>query len=373
MSAAPSDDSSAIVLDTEAKIAAIRLRLAALPTGKEHKRQRTAANKELYSLENNEDYVAAIKARTLHDRAIRDAAEDAEIAASRLRDEEAAANAKKAAAANTIQPSRTQELHFRSLVTSLFDEYAPNFEKELVGHLRYETPAKIIQALIQARGGDESTGGDEAPAAAPICATQLSATLAVDLGCGTGLAGVALRGRFGGRLIGCDLAPRMLAVARRKQRVAFSGDGGDAGDGGDGGGPLYDQLEACDAVAYLHRHVPNAGADLIIAADVLVYMRSLDDLFSAVSKALAPSGLFAFSTEVARPGEVHCPPDGPGWIERPSERLAHLEAYLRMLIDVEASALELVSLEETTIRQDGKHPIRGHVVVVRKRVPVAVD
>ena len=44
-----------------------------------------------------------------------------------------------------------------------------------------------------------------------------------------------------------------------------------------------------------------------------------------------------------------------------------------MLIDVEASALELVSLEETTIRQDGKHPIRGHVVVVRKRVPVAVD
>ena len=362
MSATQSD---AIVLDTEAKIAAIRLRLAALPTGKEHKRQRTAANKELYSLENNEDYVAAIKARTLHDRAIRDAAEDAEIAASRLRDEEAAANAKKAAAGSTIQPSRTQELHFRSLVTSLFDEYAPNFEKELVGHLRYETPAKIIQALIQARGGESSRGDG---AGAPICATQLSATLAVDLGCGTGLAGVALRGRFGGRLIGCDLAPRMLAVARRKQR-----DSGDAGDGGDGGGPLYDELEACDAVAYLHRHVPNAGADLIIAADVLVYMRSLDDLFSAVSKALAPSGLFAFSTEVARPGEVSCPPDGPGWIERPSERLAHLEAYLRMLIDVEASALELVSLEETTIRQDGKHPIRGHVVVVRKRVPVAVD
>ena len=143
----------------------------------------------------------------------------------------------------------------------------------------------------------------------------------------------------------------MLAEAARKRRP-------------DGTRALYDELAAVDAVAFLKKSVLPSTADLIIAADVLVYMRELDDLFAAVEESLAPSGLFAFSTEIARSGEVAPPPEGPGWIERPSERIAHLESYLRRLAD--SCKLEILSLTETSIRSDQGKPIQGHVVVVQK-------
>ena len=41
---------------------------------------------------------------------------------------------------------------------------------------------------------------------------------------------------------------------------------------------VYDQLETMDAVAFLHRCLEPGSADLIVAADVTVYMRSLDGL-----------------------------------------------------------------------------------------------
>ena len=183
---------------------------------------------------------------------------------------------------------------------------------------------------------------------------MLSSGLTVDLGCGTGLAGVALHRYCTGRFVGCDLSRRMLTHAAHKTR-----DGDDAR-----GGKIYDELVACDVVAYLQKHVPDAGSDLIIAADVLVYMRELDGLFRAAHAALAPGGTFAFSTELARDGEVGCPPNGPGWIERPSERMAHLESYVRLLASNEG--LEVVSLEATIIRNDESAPIWGQVCIVRK-------
>ena len=41
---------------------------------------------------------------------------------------------------------------------------------------------------------------------------------------------------------------------------------------------VYDQLETMDAVAFLHRCLEPGSADLIVAADVTVYMRSLEGL-----------------------------------------------------------------------------------------------
>ena len=41
---------------------------------------------------------------------------------------------------------------------------------------------------------------------------------------------------------------------------------------------VYDQLETMDAVAFLHRCLEPGSADLIVAADVTVYMRSLGGL-----------------------------------------------------------------------------------------------
>ena len=59
------------------------------------------------------------------------------------------------------------------------------------------------------------------------------------------------------------------------------------------------------------------------------------------------------------------PPEGRGWVERHSERIAHSEAYLRYVIAT-TPGLELRSLSEVTIRNEGRKPLQGHLCVVRK-------
>jgi predicted TPR repeat methyltransferase len=60
---------------------------------------------------------------------------------------------------------------------------------------------------------------------------------------------------------------------------------------------VYDKMQTADVVQFVKKMEP-AGADLIVAADVLVYMHSLEPLFDAVQRALSPGGLFAYTTEV---------------------------------------------------------------------------
>lgn len=334
-----------VINDTDAKAAALRIRLHAL-NGREHKRQRSMLNKELYSLENDDMYVAAVREKTRKERAAREAAE-AEQCVTVLNHEHEHSVTRPS---NAHRRTTEERLHFRSLVANLFNEYAPSFEAEL-DELCYRTPSMIEGALLQAFASGTGAADHEGH-------IVFSSTLAVDLGCGTGLAALALHSRCHGRLIGCDLSRSMLAIAARKQRK-------------DGCGSLYDDLAECDLISFLRSSVEPATADLIIAADVLVYMRELDDLFVAVEASLAPGGVFAFSTELARPGEVACPPEGPGWIERPSERLAHSEEYLRKLVNDNAGgngrgSLQLLSLTDSTIRNDCRAPIWGQIAVVRK-------
>lgn len=218
---------------------------------------------------------------------------------------------------------RTKRLHFAACVEDLFDDYAPNFEQSLVKELGYDVPA-VLEAALTAISGDST----------------LSSSLAVDLGCGTGLAGVALRRHISGRLIGCDLSRRMLSRAAKKG--------------------CYAQLEALDCVAFLERHVATGAADLIVAADVFVYMRSLAPLFASTVRCLRPGGLFAFSTERCDVSEC----GGAGWVERPSERIAHCTEYLEWLVRQSEGSLVWRSLEEVVVRRDSGTGLRGHVAVL---------
>ena len=229
-------------------------------------------------------------------------------------------------AAETMS-QRTMRMHFASCVEELFDDYAHQFETSLAG-LGYASPSMIEAALL--RDCADASG----------C---LSSSLAVDLGCGTGLAGERLTSHCSGRLVGCDLSRRMLKLAARKN--------------------LYEQLVACDCVAYLHKQVPAASADLVVAADVCVYMRSLTPLFRAVADALRVGGAFAFTVEKGEASE--CAP-GEGWVERPSERIAHCEEYLRWLVAQPEGGLELRRLDEIFLRRDGKQNLRGYLGIVVK-------
>jgi predicted TPR repeat methyltransferase len=181
----------------------------------------------------------------------------------------------------------------QAYVARLFDDYAPRFDKHLTDNLGYRAPALIAEAL-------------------GAVASDRRFVSALDLGCGTGLMGEVLRGRVD-RLAGVDLSAAMIAKAR------------DLG--------IYDRLVVGDAVAMLGREVPGS-ADLIVAADAIVYVGDLAPLFAAVTRVLASDALFAFSVETC---------EGDGFKLEPTMRFAHSRSY------VETKAWE-VGLQPLLIR-----------------------
>jgi predicted TPR repeat methyltransferase len=168
-------------------------------------------------------------------------------------------------------------------VARLFDDYAWRFDKHLLKNLGYRAPALIADTLSGVAPGRRFAS-------------------ALDLGCGTGLMGEALRDRAD-RLAGVDLSAAMIAKARERN--------------------VYDELIIDDAGAPV-RERPNAF-DLIVAADVLVYVGDLGPLFAVVGTALTADGLFAFSVEAC---------EGDGFKLEPTMRFAHNRSY------VEATARE---------------------------------
>jgi predicted TPR repeat methyltransferase len=173
----------------------------------------------------------------------------------------------------------------QAYVARLFDDYAPRFDAHLNKNLGYRAPALIADALDAAAPGRRFAS-------------------ALDLGCGTGLMGQAVRGRID-HLTGVDLSSGMIAKARERG--------------------VYDELIVGDAAALLAYEPPGAF-DLIVAADSLVYVGDLAPLFAAVTTALAADGLFAFSVETYA---------GEGFRLELTLRFAHSRPY------VEAAARRL--------------------------------
>ena len=135
---------------------------------------------------------------------------------------------------------------------------------------------------------------------------QRGALRTIDVGCGTGLSGVPFRS-MSETMFGADLSEKMLARARGRLTPARGGaDKGAGGGGGDGvaavraGGaqrPVYDRLMHTDGVSALALASADASLDLVVAADVLVYIGDIDALVAAAAGALRRGGLFAFTTE----------------------------------------------------------------------------
>lgn len=203
-------------------------------------------------------------------------------------------------------------------VRALFDQYAPKFETALVDDLGYRGPALLFKAVLAAR----------AAARKPAFFRR-----AIDLGCGTGLAATAFA-RNVDHFTGVDLSPRMIEKSRATG--------------------LYAELEVDDMLQGL-RSKPEASAELILAADAMVYVADLAPVLAEARRVLVSGGVFAFTTE------TH---DGEGVIIGAGLRYAHSADHVRA--SVEAAGLNLCLLEDRSARNEDNTPVPGLVAVATK-------
>lgn len=208
-------------------------------------------------------------------------------------------------------------------VEALFDQYAPQFEASLVGKLGYRVP-DLLDDLVSAEMERLGLAGFER---------------ALDLGCGTGLMGEKLRSKVE-HLEGVDISAAMIAETARKG--------------------IYDSLQKAELVATLNAR--RADADLVTAADVLIYCGALQPILSALVPAMRPGGLVAFSLE-AHDGDEDL-------FLRPSLRYAHgVDAARDALV---VAGLEVLRFETAVLRFDRGAPITG-ILVVARRPPVELS
>lgn len=197
-------------------------------------------------------------------------------------------------------------------VRALFDGYAEGFDRHLVDGLGYDVPQALAALLPAGR--------------------QFASAL--DLGCGTGLCAPPLQGRVA-RLTGVDLSPRMLAQARAR------------------GG--YDALHESELLQWLRRAQP--GFDLVLAADVFIYVGELADVFGEVRRVLLPGGLFAFSVEAAAD-------DQPAMLG-PQLRYRHGLDALHALAG--STGFDVQAVQRRTLRHEQQQAIEGLLwVLVRQ-------
>jgi predicted TPR repeat methyltransferase len=203
-------------------------------------------------------------------------------------------------------------------VRALFDQYAPKFETALVDDLGYRGPALLFRAVLAARRAVRK----------PAFFKR-----AIDLGCGTGLAATAFAKEVD-HFIGIDLSPRMI------ERARLTG--------------LYAQLEVTGMVQGLSGK-PDASAELVLAADAMVYLADIAPLLREARRVLVAGGLLAFTME------TH---GGDGVMLGEGLRYAHGAAYVRA--SIRDAGLALSQLDELSARNEDNTPVPGLVVVAAK-------
>lgn len=153
-------------------------------------------------------------------------------------------------------PSRVPD----ECIRQLYERFSGFYEDNMCDELGYEGPLHLGDVI-------EQTLGER---------TDLSI---LDLGCGTGLAGLAVADRAS-HIVGVDLSPEMIEQARNRN--------------------LYDELYVAEAATWLAE--AQGEFDLIIACDTLIYFGDLSQVIAPAKKLLRHGGVIAFSVESANSG-----------------------------------------------------------------------
>jgi predicted TPR repeat methyltransferase len=133
-------------------------------------------------------------------------------------------------------------------VAARYDEWAQSYDDDLTSW-SYQAPAVVADAVVTRH-----------PAAGSI----------LDVGCGTGLVGRALRARgFAGEILGLDISEASLGIARQH------------------GG--YDSLEQAD----LQRPLPieDDSVDAVVCVGVMTYLPDVEAVWREFARVARPEGI----------------------------------------------------------------------------------
>jgi predicted TPR repeat methyltransferase len=198
-------------------------------------------------------------------------------------------------------------------VRHLFDQFSADYDSRMIGQLGYAAPRILLDlaAMVMPLRNDLSV---------------------LDLGCGTGLAGMAFK-PMAARLDGIDLSPAMIEKARTRN--------------------IYDTLAVADLESALSASGPSY--DVILAADTLVYLGDLATVFGAAHARLSPDGFFLFTVEKAA---------ADGFELGPKRRWRHGEGYLRDLAG--RAGFQVAGLVAATPRHEAGEPVAGFAVALAR-------
>ena len=216
-------------------------------------------------------------------------------------------------------------------IVGLYATFAPTFDELLVKKLEYETPRML--RILHDRALEPQRRRYRAMA---------------DLGCGTGLSGLAFASLLGssrndgdddttavGTMTGVDLSPEMLVLAAQKK--------------------CYQRLVTGDITSILQEP---AVWDCVLACDVFCYIGDLMPVFHLVHASLMPEGIFVFSNEKAS-DEF----DAPFYLHE-CARFAHRKDYIVSL--AEGTGFQILTMQVCPIRKNKGKDVIGILTILRK-------
>ena len=207
-------------------------------------------------------------------------------------------------------------------VSTLFDQHADVFDEILVDELGYCVPLLLRDMIGRLEIG-------------PFFRL-------LDLGCGTGLTGMALADCTTHRT-GVDLSERIVELAYDRE--------------------IYEDLYVGEAVEFLKDFEEEDGTrpswDLIAATDVFPYLGAVEPFLSGVVDRLNAKGYLAFSTETLADSLL----EGRSYMVGPNNRFAQAETYIHTALD--SAGFDILAMDPITVRLEAGEPVPGHLVMAQ--------
>jgi len=198
-------------------------------------------------------------------------------------------------------------------IQQIYKDFAWNYETRMRVDLEYKGPERMADAIRTVM-------------------PEPSNLKILDLGCGSGLAGVTFR-PWARELIGLDLSPEMVDLAKKRD--------------------IYDRLDVGEITEWLKQG--NESFDLIASCDVVIYFGDVSALVAGAKERLKPGGLFAFSMERGQTYPYRITDTG---------RYEHHPDHIREA--AAAAGMKIGYLEDAFLRMEYGSPVTGLFAVLKK-------